>query len=95
MTTQPADAIEQLRVLIKDPQLDLSVSRGEVFGLIIEYYTRINDNDSAVEVLREMKRQVPVQLTRYIKPEILQVKTKQFQSSKLLSNSLQFIWTIP
>ena len=73
LTTHAGDAVDQLRDLLNDPYLEQSVSRGEVYGLIVEHYTEIKDHESAIEVLKEMKRQVPVEPTRYVKPETLKV----------------------
>lgn len=73
MKSRPGDAVDQLRAFVRDPQLDRSVSRGEIYGMIVDYLVNINDNGSAVEVLKEMKINVLVQPSRFINPGTLQV----------------------
>jgi hypothetical protein len=73
LSSKPAEAIQELRAFVKDASLDRSVSRGEIYGLIVEYYSSQSDLQAAAEVLKEMKINVPVQPGRFIKPETLKV----------------------
>jgi len=65
--------LQRLRSLANDPSVDGSLSRGDVYALIIEYYVGNEEYEAAVDMLVDMKQAIPHKPGHFIKKETLEV----------------------
>ncbi|KAK3579473.1 hypothetical protein CHS0354_028282 [Potamilus streckersoni] len=63
----PEEAIKQCQVLLEEPDLDLSVRIGDVYGLMIEHYARKERWKAAYQCMEDMKTKVSaVNISYYV-----------------------------
>lgn len=77
MRKNPTEAIHRLKAFVKDLNVEGSVSRGDIFALIIEYHVAHEEYEAAVDTLVEMKQSIPHKPGHFIKKETLEVGNAQ------------------
>ena len=74
--------------LLEDPNVEISVRRGDIYALLVETFTSLGQYDKAVEAIDEMKSVLSHNPIKYFKGDTLQVSCC---TSKRISENLSLV----
>ena len=70
--SQPAKAMENCRILLKEENVNAAVRKGDIFGFMIEHYVKAHNHKQAYALIMELRQEIPnVNLAYFVNTDIL------------------------
>lgn len=74
LETKNNEVSELIQQLLEDPNVEVSVRKGDIYALLVETFTSLGEYQKAVDVIEEMKSVLTHNPVKYFKGDTLQVQ---------------------